>query len=62
MRTLLLTVITVFTFALTACDVDEGGAEEAGENIDEVMTDTGNKVEDLCEDAKQSMNADNENC
>lgn len=62
MRSFLLSVITVFALTLTACDVNEGGAEEAGENIDEMMTDTGNKVEDLCEDAKQSMNTEDEDC
>ncbi|HAG95831.1 MAG: hypothetical protein CMK83_09540 [Pseudomonadales bacterium] len=62
MRYLIFAFITALSVVITACDVNEGGAEEAGESIDEVMTDTGNKVEDLCEDAKQTMNADNENC
>ncbi len=62
MRLLTLTFLCLFTLGLTACDMDEGGAEEAGENIDEVVTDTGNKVEDLCENMKEEMKAENSNC
>lgn len=62
MRNLMLALVCLFTFTLAACDVDEGGAEEAGEKIDEVVTDTGNKVEDLCEDMKKEMNTEDTNC
>jgi len=34
---------------LVGCD--QGPAEEAGENIDDAVTDTRNAVEDACEDA-----------
>ncbi|RLT96032.1 hypothetical protein [Ketobacter sp.] len=62
MKTAIFAFVCLFTLGLTACDVDEGGAEEAGEKIDEVVTDTGNKVEDLCEDMKQEMNSKDTDC
>ncbi|WP_372749862.1 hypothetical protein [Litorivivens sp.] len=47
---------------LIGCDRDEGGMEEIGENMDEAATDFANAVEDTCEDAKESANAENTNC
>ena len=62
MRILLSVLALMFTLGLTACDMNEGPAEEVGENIDNAMTDAGNAVEDLCEDAKEGMNAEDEDC
>lgn len=45
---------------LTACD--DGSAERMGENIDEAVNDAGNAVEDVCEDVRDAVNADNPNC
>ena len=47
--------------SLTACS-DEGPAEKAGKQIDEMATDTGNAIEDACEDAKENMNAKDTDC
>lgn len=46
-------------FALSACD---GEAENAGEKLDEVVTDAGNAVEDACEDVKEGVKAENTDC
>lgn len=47
-------------FALNACG--DGEAEEAGEEIDEMVTDAGNAVEDACEEVKEGMDAKDEDC
>ena len=49
-----------FAMGLSACS--EGPAEEAGENIDEIVEDAGNAVEDACEDAKEATNAKDKDC
>ncbi|MDU0352974.1 hypothetical protein RS130_02660 [Paraglaciecola aquimarina] len=53
-------------FALSACD---GEAENAGEEVDDAMSkveekakDAGNAIEDLCEDAKEGVNAKDTDC
>ncbi len=46
-------------FALSACD---GEAEDAGEKLDEVVTDAGNAVEDACEDVKEGADAKDTDC
>ncbi|WP_158972466.1 hypothetical protein [Paraglaciecola sp. L3A3] len=62
------TTLIAFTalFALSACD---GKAENAGEKADEAIEsvkdaakDTGNAIEDLCEDAKEGVNAKDTDC
>ncbi|HVL01004.1 MAG TPA: hypothetical protein VM553_14380 [Dongiaceae bacterium] len=40
----------------------EGPAERAGEKVDNATTDIGNKIEDACEDAKESAGADDTRC
>ena len=62
MKNFLFPMILMSSVFLTACDVDEGGPEEIGENIEETAQDAGNKVEDLCEDAKEGMNANDTDC
>ena len=49
-------------FSLSACDVNEGGPEELGENIEETVEDVGNDIEDACEEAKASMKANDTDC
>lgn len=61
-KLLMIPALMIFGFTLSACDVDEGGPEEMGENIEQTYNDAGNKVEDLCEDAKEGMNADDTDC
>ena len=40
----------------------DGAAEDAGETIDEVVTDTGNAIEDACEDVKEGVDAKDKDC
>jgi len=56
----LLILTIVAALGLTACS--ENNAESAGEKIDEVMTDTGNAIEDACEDAKDGLGAEDKDC
>lgn len=46
-----LAALFISTLALGACDVNEGPAEEAGEEIDQAM----DNVEDKVEEAKEKM-------
>jgi hypothetical protein len=41
---------------------EDNNAEEAGERIDEAVTDVQNKVEDACENVKEGVNAKETNC
>ncbi|GAB2687082.1 hypothetical protein Q4574_03445 [Aliiglaciecola sp. 3_MG-2023] len=47
-------------FAIAACE--QGPAEEAGESVDEMVTDAGNALEDACEDVKEGANAEDKDC
>jgi hypothetical protein len=49
------------TLMLGACE-QKGPMERAGEKIDKAATDAGNAVEDACEDAKESMGAEDTDC
>ena len=53
--------VAVFAFSVAACS-DDGSAENAGEKVDEAMTDAGNAMEDTCEDVKEGMNAEDKDC
>ncbi|NDV90626.1 hypothetical protein GTH32_05370 [Alteromonas sp. 345S023] len=53
-------VASAFAFSLAACG--DGEAEDAGEEIDEVVTDAGNAVEDACEDVKEGAGAEDKDC
>ncbi|MCW8090290.1 hypothetical protein [Alteromonas sp. ASW11-130] len=57
-----LKTLLVAGFAMSMAACDEGPAEDAGEELDEVVTDAGNAVEDACEDAKEGMDAEDEDC
>ncbi|MCE0558012.1 MULTISPECIES: hypothetical protein [unclassified Motilimonas] len=50
----------VAILSLVGCS--EGPAEEAGEKIDEVVTDSRNALEDACEDIKQAADAQESDC
>ncbi len=51
---------SAFALSLAACgDVE---AEDAGEEIDEVVTDAGNAMEDACEDVKEGVDAEDKDC
>jgi len=45
---------------LSACS--EGPAEDAGEKVDEAVTDVQNSVEDTCEDVKNSLETEDKDC
>jgi hypothetical protein len=48
-------VIAIFaSFFIMGCE--DNHAEEAGERIDEAVTDVQNKVEDACEEVKEGLN------
>lgn len=50
----------LLALGLTACS--DNKAEDAGEKIDEVMTDTGNAIEDACEEVKEGVKAKDTKC
>jgi predicted small secreted protein len=56
----ILTILLASMTLLTGCGDDK--AEEAGEKIDEMVTDAGNAVEDACEDVKEGVKAENTDC
>ena len=58
----LITIIlsAMFIFTLSACS--DGPAEDAGEELDKIVTDAGNEVEDACEDVKEGAGAKDEDC
>ncbi|MCQ8877953.1 MULTISPECIES: hypothetical protein [Pseudoalteromonas] len=54
-------VIALFaSFFIMGCE--DNHAEEAGERIDEAVTDVQNGVEDACEEVKEGVNAEETNC
>lgn len=59
-RKSLLPLVLFSACFLAACD--QGPAEQAGEQIDEAVTETGNQIEDACEEVKEGVDADNTNC
>lgn len=60
-KLLLMVFVAMFSiFTLTACG--EGDAENAGEKIDEAITDTKNKIEDSCEKVKSEMDMKDQDC
>lgn len=48
-------------FALAAC-TEQGPMEEAGEQLDEAAQEAQNAIEDSCENIKEGMNAEDEDC
>lgn len=61
MKTLLFrSALFVSLIGLAACN--DGSAENAGEKIDETMTDLENRVEDACEKAKEGLELKDQDC
>ncbi|WP_286233667.1 hypothetical protein [Thalassotalea sediminis] len=60
LSTLLTVSLLTFTFALVGCS--DGPAEDAGEKVDDVITDAENKAEDLCEQAKEKLDTEDKDC
>ncbi len=52
---LLLIILTVVGGTVTACDVNQGPVEKAGENIDNAVDDAGDALEDTGETIKEKM-------
>ncbi len=57
-----LKTLLVAGFALSLAACGDGEAEDAGEELDEVVTDAGNAVEDACEDVKEGIDAEDDDC
>ena len=55
-------VLLASAFALSLAACGDGEAEDAGEEIDEVVTDAGNAMEDACEDVKAGVDAEDKDC
>jgi len=53
---------SIFFVALITAGCADNNAEEAGEEIDEVITDAGNAIEDACEDVKEGVKAEDTDC
>ena len=65
----LLLLLTIASFTVTACDMNDSPAENAGEAMDEAgekiadaATDAGNAIEDACENVKESVDAEDTDC
>lgn len=57
-----LKTLLVAGFALSLAACENGEAEDAGEELDEIVTDAGNAVEDACEDVKEGVEAEDDDC
>ena len=53
--------IVGLVFALAACS-GEGSMEKAGEEVDEFAQDAGNAIEDSCENVKEKLGAEDQDC
>ena len=53
-------LLVLASTALVACG--DGKMEEAGETADEAVTDVKNKTEDLCEQVKEGVKAEDTDC
>ncbi|WP_299599018.1 hypothetical protein [uncultured Microbulbifer sp.] len=51
----------LFALGMAACE-KQSGAEEAGEKVDDTVTEMGNAVEDACEDVKEKAGAEDQDC
>ena len=55
-------LIGILAAALVLSGCEDGEAEDAGEQIDEVVTDVGNAIEDKCEEVKEKLEAKDDDC
>lgn len=55
-------ILAALLMSLTLAACDDGPMEDFGEDVDKAVQDAGNAVEDVCEDVKDSVDADNPNC
>lgn len=59
---ILLSMVSIGSFIVTACDNNDGPAEKAGHKVDETTKDVGNAIEDACEKAKKEAGAEHTDC
>ncbi len=57
-------VTAVFALGLTGCGDDsiEDSADKAADQIEDTTTNLSNRVEDACEEVKEGMNAEDDDC
>lgn len=60
-RVFLMTLVSALTL-LTVSACSEGTGEKTGEKIDEMITDSKNKIEDTCEQVKSEMDMKDTDC
>lgn len=56
----ILSILLTSMALLSGCGDDK--AENAGEKLDQVVTDTGNAIEDACEEVKEGVKAEDTDC
>lgn len=54
------TLALLLALGLSACS--DNKAEDAGEKIDDAITDVGNAIEDACEEVKEGVKAKDTKC
>jgi hypothetical protein len=54
------TLALLLALGLSACS--DNKAEDAGEKVDETITDIGNAIEDACEEVKDGVKTKDKNC
>lgn len=63
MKTFSTLIITAaLALPLSACDSNDGAAEEAGEKIDNTLEKMGNQIEDSCEELKEKTGMKDQDC
>ncbi|GAA0817425.1 hypothetical protein KO495_02975 [Colwellia sp. D2M02] len=61
-KLLMMSKVFALTAVLTMFGCSDGPAEDAGEKVDEVVSDSKNAVEDACEKAKELAGAEKQDC
>lgn len=59
-KTVTLALTTSLIVVLAACT--PGAAEKTGKKVDDIILNTGNAIEDVCENIKESLNTENTDC
>ncbi|MEM5528485.1 hypothetical protein WN093_06610 [Gammaproteobacteria bacterium AS21] len=55
-----LTLATTLIVALAACA--PGAAQRTGKKVDDIILNTGNAIENVCENIKESLDTENTDC
>lgn len=59
---LLLAIVAGTGFGIAGCDSNDGPAERMGQAVDETGEDIQDAAKDACEDAKESVGAEDTDC